>query len=177
MSLSSSKNWVSFLFDYNVWRLESSPCLIILNLLKSASQMVYFEFHFRQSKLSQIVDAPRFHIVKFLTSSCLSHSNKIFLLIWHSNNFLSCLKIFPWITLCYKIVFKQTTTSIWNFRSSKAFIHIKVIEVITFQLISSSQAYWIADSCWLMLGLIPGCFLFITWTKFSSYFFKISLRK
>lgn len=154
MSLYSSKNWVFSLYDYNVWRLESSPCLIILNLLKSAPQMVYFEFHFRQSKLSLIVDAPRFHI-EVLTSSCLSHSNKIFLLIWHSSNFLSCLKIFPWITLYYKIVFKQTTTNIWNFRSSKAFIHIKVIEVITFQLISSSQAYWTADSCWLMLGSYP----------------------
>ena len=69
-------------------KLESPSCFIMLDFLASILEMACFKFHFQQSKLSLVMDAPGFHTIELLTSSCLSYS---------SQNFSSCDRA---VTLC-----------------------------------------------------------------------------
>lgn len=49
-------------------KLENSIYFIILSLSRSVPEMVYFKFHFQQSKLSLAENAPGFQRIELLTS-------------------------------------------------------------------------------------------------------------
>ena len=168
--VASLEKVATMFYDYNMWRLTLFTCFNDIKFVEICPWNGLFGNHFRQPKLSLVVDTSGFHMLKFLTSSCLRYSSNIFLM-WQDSNIWSCLKD---LSLNYFIITKSSSNrqpqafeisgvqKLHSHLSAKKLLHSNWVPVPRLTELLSHADSW--------MGLIPGYCLFITWIKFSSYF-------